>query len=135
MLNARIGKEVVVRTPNRVGSMATIAKIVADKGINLLGACAWVEGDEAIIRLVTEDNLRVVDEFRARNLNHREAEVVVADLPHKVGLLRHVTERLAERGIDLHHVYVTSNDDQARCMLVCSTSHNERAMVALNEKY
>lgn len=134
MLNARIGKEVVVRAPNEPGCLATLTKLIADKGINVVAACAWVEGDTAVVRFVTDDTLRMADEFRAKNLDYKEVEVVVVDLAHKVGMLRHVTERFAERGIDLSHLYVTSTTDQVRCMLVCSTSNNERAMVALNDR-
>ena len=133
MLNARIGRELVVRAPNEPGSIATLAKLIADRGVNLTSICQWVEGDEAVIRLVTEDNLRVSDDFREKNIKYKETEVVLVDLANKVGMMRHVTEAFAERAIELKHLYMTATPDQDRCLLVCSTAHNERAMVALNE--
>ena len=64
MLRAKIGKEAVVRMPNQVGALAQVTRLVSDKGINILAASAWVEGQTAVIRLVTDDHIRVVDALR-----------------------------------------------------------------------
>ncbi len=135
MMNARIAKEVVVRLADKPGTLANLARLIADKGLNVLATCAWTEGDTAVLRFVTEDNLRVVDTFRDRKLNPQELEVVVAELPHKVGMLRKLSDRLVERGVDIRHLYVTTTPDQQVSMVVLATSNNERAVVALNEKH
>ena len=35
-------------------------------GINILAVCAWGEGSQAVIRLVPDDTVRVMDALRAR---------------------------------------------------------------------
>jgi hypothetical protein len=131
MLNVRPAKEVVVTLQNDVGALNDIAKIVADKGINILAASNWVDGARAIVHLVTDDNVRAADALRGHQYTVREAEVVVAEAPHKPGMLRHVTEKLAKEGIDIHHLYATATAAQDTCLFVLATANNDRAILRL----
>ena len=131
MLNARMGKEVVVRVRNEIGVVAQITRLIADKGINILAANGWVEDQEAVIRFVTGDTLRVMDALRERHYNPREKHVVLLDAGHKPGMLRHVTEILAREGIDLHHLYASALPEQDKCLIVFECADNDRAIVLL----
>jgi hypothetical protein len=79
MLKTRPAKEVVIRVPNAIGTLNEIARTMADKGINILAISAWVEGTEAVIRLVTDDSVRVLDALRAHKYDAREADVLVTE--------------------------------------------------------
>jgi hypothetical protein len=115
MLKARPGKEVVLRVENEVGVLDQIARTVAEKGVDIQAVSAWVEGPLAVIRLVTDDNRRVATE-----------------VPHKPGMLRHVTERLARGAVDVHHLYVSTVSEQGESLVVLATANNDRATVLLN---
>lgn len=117
---------------NEVGALDGLAKTVADKGANILAASASVDRDQVTIRLVTDDNVRVVDALRGCGYDAHEAEVLVAETPHKPGMLRHITEKLAGAAIDIHHLYATAAINQDRCLPVFATAHNDRARVLLN---
>lgn len=132
MLSTRHAKEVIVRMPNEIGAFDQMAKTIADKGINLLAVSAWVEGADAVIRLVTEDTVRVMDTLKAHQYQARETDVLVVDVPHKPGMLRHITGKLAQGGIDVHHLYATAPTAQDRSMVVFASANNDRAMVLLN---
>jgi hypothetical protein len=132
MLKARPGKEVVLRVENEVGVLDQIARTVAEKGVDIVATCAWVEGPEAVIHLVTDDNLRVVDALRSKNYAPKEADVVLTEVPHKPGMLRHVTERLAKGSIDIHHLYASTTSEQGESLVVLATANNDRATVLLN---
>ena len=43
MIKARQGKEVVVRTANKIGELAKLAKVVAERGVNIVALSAWTE--------------------------------------------------------------------------------------------
>jgi hypothetical protein len=131
-MKAKMGKEVIVRVLNEIGVLSQLARLIADKGINILAVSAWVEGADAVIRLVTNDNLRVVDALRERNYNPRENGVVLLEVGHKPGVLRHITEKLAARGIDLHHFYATAPDAQDNILVVFGSANNDQAIVLLN---
>jgi hypothetical protein len=127
-----MGKEVTVRVHNEIGVLAQLSKLIADKGINILAVCAWVEGEEAVVRLVTNDNLRVMDALRENHYNPREAGTVMVETAHKPGILRRITERLSEKSIDLHHLYATAPDNQDRILIVFASANNDQAIVLLN---
>ncbi|MBI3048630.1 MAG: hypothetical protein HYY76_10020 [Acidobacteria bacterium] len=131
MLSTRPAKETIVRMPNEIGGLDRLARVIADKGVNILGVCAWVEGSEAVIRLLTDDSVRVADVLKPQ-YNVRQADVLVAELPHKPGMLHRVTERLAQADVDIHHLYAAATGSQDRCLVVFATANNDRAMVLLN---
>jgi len=131
MLNARIGKEVVVRVRNEIGVVAQLTRLIADKGINIVAVNGWVEGPDAVIRLVTGDNLRVMDALREKHYNPHEKDVVLLEAGHKPGKLRHITETLAKEGIDLLHLYASATEDTGKCLVVFECTNNDRAVVLL----
>ena len=132
MLKTKPAKEVVIRVPNEIGTLNKIARIVADKGINILAVSAWVEGAQAVIRLVTDDNVRVLDALRAQHFDSHEKEVLLTESPHKPGMLHRISEKLAQEEIDIHHLYSTADAAQGHCLVVFATANNDRAMVLLN---
>jgi hypothetical protein len=134
MLKAKPAKEIAVRVRNQVGVLAQISKLVADKGINILAASAWVEGDDGVVHLVTDDNLRTADMLRAQKFSPTELDVVLVETPHKPGMLRRVTEKLAQNQIDIHYLYASATADQDKCLIVFASANNDRALVLLNEK-
>jgi hypothetical protein len=132
MLKARQGKEVVVRTTNKIGDLAKLSKAVAERGVNILALSAWVEDDEAVIRLVTDDTLRTTDVLRDNGYGPEERNVVLVDAAHKPGILRHITDMLSREKIDLSHVFASATIGQDVCLVVLNSSDNERAIALLN---
>lgn len=132
MLKTRPGKEVIVRMANEVGGLDKLAKTISERGANILAVSAWVEGAQAVLHFVTDDNVRVADALKGLGYNVREAEVLVTEAPHKPGMLRRITERLAHGDIDVHHLYATAAMGQETCLVVFATANNDHAMVLLN---
>ncbi len=132
MLKARQGKEIVLRVPDKIGALAAFSKIVAERGVNILAMSAWVEGAEAVIRLVTDDTLRTVDVLRENGYEPEERSVVLVDAAHKPGILRNLTDTLAEENIDLSHLFASATLDQDISLVVLNSSDNDRAIVLLN---
>ena len=132
MLKTRPAKEVVVRMQNEIGALDGIAKTIADKGVNILAVCTWVEGAQAVVHLVTDDSVRVMDALKAHRYDAREGHVLVTEPSHKPGMLHRITEKLAHAEIDIHHLYATASTAQGQCLLVFATANNDRAMVLLN---
>jgi hypothetical protein len=127
-----MAKEAIVRIRNRMGVLAQVTKTIADKGINIEAVIATVEGGDAVIRLVTGDHQRTLDVLRELRPDVQEAKVVLVELEHKPGLLRHITEKLAQENIDVYYLYGTAADvDQ--CSVVFMSTNNDRAVMLLND--
>ena len=126
-----MAKEAIVRIRNRIGVLAQVTKTIADKGINIEAVIGTVEGGDAVIRLVTGDHQRTLDVLRELRPDVQESKVVLVELEHKPGLLRHITEKLAQENIDVYYLYGTAADvDQ--CLVVFTSTNNDRAVMLLN---
>jgi len=132
MFKTTVGKEIVVRMPNEIGALDRMAKLISDKGIDILAVSTWLEGTEAVLRLVTDDNLRVMDTLRAHKYEPQETEVLVTEALHKPGMLHNICAKLAQGGIDIHHLYATALSAQDHSLIVLASANNDRAMVLLN---
>jgi hypothetical protein len=130
MIKITSGKEIVIKTLNEIGVMAEISKRVSERGISILAASAWVEGADGVIHLVTDDNVRAMDVLQQK-FQPRASNVLIAEVSHKPGMLRALTDKLKTAGIDIHHLYATALSSQDKCLIVFSTSYNDRALLAL----
>lgn len=133
MITAKHCKEVSVRVLNDIGILAQLTKIVAEKGVNIRAAAAWVEDEnKGVVRLVTDDNLRAVDALRAHNYAPEEVASVEVLMHHSPGMLTSVCEKIGSGGLNVHYLYASAPVSDDTCIAVLSTDDNERALVLLN---
>lgn len=132
MLEARQGKEIQVLIPNAVGGLGKLVKMLSEQGIITLAVNCWSDGEHAHFRIMTEDILRTMDLLTEHGYEPRVASVVVVECDHRPGIVKHLTDRLTLHEINITHLYATATVDQDECLVVISTSNNERAIVELN---
>lgn len=134
MITAKQCKEVSVRVLNDIGILAQLTKIVADKGVNIRAAAAWVEDEnKGVVRLVTDDNLRAMDALKAHGYAPKEIASVEVLMHHSPGMLSSVCEKIGAGGINIHYLYASAPVSDDTCLAVLSTGNNERALVLLND--
>jgi hypothetical protein len=133
MLKAEQGSEIVVRVKNSVGALADLAKRIGDKGVSILAVNGYVEGSEGVLRFVTDDNLRTIDALGKGGVKAEEKRIVLVHLPHKPGMLKHITEQLKNARIDIRHLYASAEENDSHCLVVMDTADNERAMVEMDK--
>jgi len=132
-LKTRPAKEVIVRMPNEVGAFDRMAKTIAVKAVNIIAVSLWVEGSQAVVHLVTDDNVRVMDTLRAEHCEASEADVLVTKAPHRPGMIHSISERLARGGVHINRLYATAPITQEHILIVVASADNDRAMVLLND--
>ena len=133
MFKAQQGKELVVRAKNRIGLLREMSKVIAEKGVSILGVHGWVSGDGAIVRFVTDDNLRAGDALAAHGFQSVEEEAILMDVPHKPGMLRGLAEVLAAEEVDILHLYATAAIPDDRCLIVLHTTNDAHALPRLEK--
>ena len=132
MIEARQGKEIVVRVKNRIGLLFELSRLISEKGVGILAVTSDVSGKDCVVRLVTDDNLRAAEALTEYNYLVHEENVILIQLPHKPGMLKRITEALALQEIDIRHLYATALPGQDKCFLVLRTSNDEYALPRLN---
>lgn len=134
MITAKQCKEVSVRVLNDIGILAQLTKIVADKGVNIRAAAAWVEDEnKGVVRLVTDDNLRAVDALRTHNYAPEEIDSIEVLMHHSPGMLSSICSTIGNGGINIKYLYASAPVSDETCLAVLSTDNNEHALVLLNE--
>jgi len=95
-----LGEELTISAKNRVGLLADIARMLADRGVNIETALGYESGKDAKLMIVTSANLAIVNELEKNKYESvKEAEVVMVELDNKPGSLKVVTTELKEAGI------------------------------------
>ncbi len=131
MIKAKLAKEAIVRLNNRVGVLAQVAKSIAEKGIKLDAIIATVDGQDAIIQMVSNEYQRMMNALREKHWEVQEAKVILVECENQAGQLQFITEKLAKEKIDILYLYATTvKVDQ--CMVVLSTTNNDWAVMVLN---
>ena len=128
-----LSEEIIITTINKVGLLADISVMLANEGINVEAAVGYEIGKLAKLMLVTNANLKIVDQLRKKKYKSvKEAEVLLVELENKPGALKVVTTELKTNKIDIRHLYVTTSAGGWSRMVV-QTSDNESAMAVLNK--
>lgn len=133
MRGATIGKELVVHSENRVGLLASIARLLSDQGINILAVAVVVQGDQAELHLVADAPHYALSALRKADLSVEEREVVIVELPHRPGFLRRITEALARQDLDIRYLYASATTSAQASLVVFSCTHNGKAVLLLRE--
>ncbi|HXV27801.1 MAG TPA: ACT domain-containing protein [bacterium] len=129
----KAGKEIVVTSKNKVGTLSAVSKALADRGINIVALSAQAAGGVALMNLVVDDHLRAGDALRKKGFQVQENDVVLVHVEDKPGVLRQLTQTLAAKKIDLMNIYGSTTTTYAPCLLVLSSSNNQKAIVALRK--
>jgi hypothetical protein len=133
MITAKTGKEIKLSIPNTPGELGKVAKLVAEKGINVLSVCCCVIEDTGLLQVITDDNLRASDTLRSHGYELTEKDAVVVECTNSPGMLKHIATKLAGEDINIIYVHATTPIDAEKCVVILDTSNNERAVVLLHE--
>ena len=130
--NVKMAKEISILMANKVGLLAEICKLIADKGINIEAAAGYGKGKEAEIMLITDKNTAAIETLVKNNYKAaKERDVIVLEMKNKPGALKDMTRKLADKGIDIKHLYGTTPSGDCPAKIVLNTSDNQKALVAL----
>jgi hypothetical protein len=121
-------KQLKVVTDNKVGRLAEVTALVAEKGVNIDNICAYSCGKEAVMYLLTSDNAKAKKALDGKGFKIDEDEVILLRVWNRPGSLAAVTARLKKHGINIETVYGTSTESGERMTIVFSCEDNNKAV-------
>lgn len=104
--------EFTVHLANRPGQLAALARRLGDAGVNIDALAAFAAGDAGVVRIVAEEAdtaRRVLEDACVPFEEHRIVATVVRNQP---GALAHLTESLAETGVNIDAMYLLHADGE-----------------------
>jgi hypothetical protein len=118
---------------NSYGLLAEVTGLVADKGVNIEDLCAYSNGNEATIYVLTNNNSKAREALEEKGFNIEETEVIILRLWNRPGSLSSVATKFRQHGINLNYVYGTNSLGGERMTFVFSAEDNVRAAEVFDE--
>jgi len=131
MIKAVLERQLMVHVNNDVGMLAAVTSIITSTGINLLANCAYAIDDKAAFMFVTDDNNGARKLLEAHDINVQEEEVILLSIDNKPGVLRMVTDKMAEEGINLTLMYGSVDPGAEIARLVLVSKNNLDVMMLI----
>jgi len=131
MIKAVLERQLMIQVDNDVGMLAAITSIITSTGINLLANCAYAVDNKAAFMFVTDDNNGARKLLEAQNIKVQEEEVILLSIDNKPGVLRAVTDKLAEEGINLTLMYGSVDPGAEIARLVMVSKNNLDVMMLI----
>lgn len=129
---ARIGKQLQVVTPNKVGMLAEVTKTIANTGANIDSLCAYGIDKKAYFLVITNDNAKAAKALKAKKFQVKEENVVIVDLENRVGAAGEMGDKLKNAKVDLSYIYGTTCGCGGPAMLVFKSNKNAKAAESLS---
>ena len=122
---AKIVRELVFSTPNRIGILSRVSDALKSAGVNILHATACCEGSSGYFCLVTSNNNRAVSALKKIGIRPRQQKALLVSLRNRSGALAQKARRLAKAKINVKGISATSAGN--RVSLVLRTNNDAKA--------
>ncbi|MFC2035536.1 hypothetical protein ACFLUJ_05370 [Chloroflexota bacterium] len=112
---------------NKVGALAELCKLISDRSINLLAVCAIDTIEEAVLRIVAEDEVGTLEVLKGAGFQPVETEVFLLELDNVPGATGRMATWLANSGVNIDYVYASSHPSGKKTHLVLRTHQVAKA--------
>jgi hypothetical protein len=130
MIGATRQIEITVRTVNQPALMGRLIALTVSCGAEVLAASSYWDGDETVVKLVTEDAFRTARALQAAGFNCRSNPVVLVETPDKPGLPEFLSDKLIGEGVNILYTYSFRSDRELN-YVVFKTTDDNRAIYIL----
>jgi hypothetical protein len=100
-----INKELTIRMDNRPGSLGTVCRALAQRGVNILAFQSIPSEKTILVCMVVDDPAAAVSVLDAAGIGYTEAEIAQVKVPNEPGELARAASRLGDANINIHYAY------------------------------
>ena len=120
-MDVRQCRQFSVFLENRVGALAELCKLISDCSINLFAICAIDTVEEAVLRIVAEDEAGTLEALRRAGFHVVETGVLLVELDNVPGATGRMASQLAGAGINIDYIYASAHPAGPKAYLVLRT--------------
>ena len=132
MARAKRVKQLSFTIPNKSGLLSEITTAVAGTKANINAICAYEQDKRAYFLLITDSNAKAKKLLDKLKIKTKEEDVIVVEMPNRVGELQKVSEKIADVGININYMYGTTGTGRSS-VCVFKTSDNKKAISVINK--
>lgn len=128
----RKAKQISVSLENRPGRLAHLCRCLAERNINIIAISVAETTEQGVVRLIVDkpaSALKMLDECGP--MTYAETDVLLVDLPNRVGALTKLADKLAAKRVNVSFVYGSAGPGGKKSYIVVGTPNVEKAARAL----
>ena len=130
-MNAHLCKQYSIFLENRVGALADVCKIIAEKKINIHAICAIDTIEESILRIVPQNEAETLALLKEAGFRVIETDIILVELANEPGATGAMATLLSGAGINISYVYASSSQNCSKALLVLRVSQTDEALRVL----
>jgi hypothetical protein len=115
-------KQLTVALDNRPGTMANVAKVLADAKVNVLALLGSTAGSQGSVQVVVDNVNKAKKALGGAGLSYAEGTLQQFELANKPGALAQLARKLAQEGINIDCAYATVHKSAKKAVVVLGTS-------------
>jgi hypothetical protein len=132
MAKAKRVKQLSFTIPNKTGLLSEITAAVAGTKANINAICAYEQDKRAYFLLIADSNAKARKPLVKLKIKAKEEDVVLVEMPNKIGELQKVSEKIADAGVNISYMYGTTGTGRSS-VCVFQTSDNKKAVSVINK--
>jgi hypothetical protein len=125
--------QISIFVENRKGRLASVARLLAQGGVNLIALSLADTADFGILRLIADDPDRAQRLLRDQGFTVVETDVIAIEVEDRPGGLADLLEVLDGAGVNIEYMYAFSELRTGRAPLIFRFEDPERAIQVLNQ--
>lgn len=126
-------RQLSVFLENKKGTVASLAKALADGGVNLKAMTLADTEEFGIARMIVDDPDKAKVILAGAGQTAKIREVCAFKVPDEVGGLARVLQILADNSVSIEYMYAIVTSDSDRAHIVARVDDNENADRVLRE--
>ncbi len=116
-------KQLSVSLENRPGRVAHVCRCLADRKINIIALSVLETSEQGILRLVVDKPDEASKVLKGCPMTFTKKEVLLVELPNKVGVMATLAEKLSAKGINITFVYGSTGTGRGITYIVLAASN------------
>ncbi len=115
-------KQLTVALENRPGTLAHVAKVLADAKVNVLALLGSTADAQGSVQVVVDNVNKAKKALGGAGLSYTEGTLEQFELANKPGALARLLGKLAKKGINIDCAYATAHKSVKKAVVVLGTS-------------
>ncbi|HYL12072.1 MAG TPA: ACT domain-containing protein [Terriglobales bacterium] len=115
-------KQLTIAVENRPGTLAQVAKTLADAKVNIAALLNGTAGAQGSVQVVVDNTNKAKKALDGAGLSYTEGTLEQVELANKPGALAELAGKLAKKGINIDSAYVTVPKGAKKAVVLLATS-------------
>jgi hypothetical protein len=124
-------KQLSVSLENKPGRLAHVCRCLADRKINIIALTVAETSEQGILRLVVDRPAEAAKMLKECPMTVTQSDVLVVELPNKVGVVAKLAEKLAAKRVNIKYIYGSTGKGAGKTNIVLAVPNVKSAQKAL----